>query len=155
MDSFSLSNSLSKGSVYESDSLFKAYRDDAASVFKELPEIFQESALIDRFHGFIRGKNIPRMTDDMKIKGWALSSEYFCSVLHEAGFHVMIYASDSWLRDEIYMEELQDLCGFWMAHYNVEHPSFPFVFSMWQYSRAGQVAGIPYPVDLDLLIRKR
>lgn len=60
-----------------------SYRDDAASVFKELPEIFQESALIDRFHGFIRGKNIPRMTDDMKIKGWALSSEYFCSILHE------------------------------------------------------------------------
>lgn len=52
-------------------------------VFQELPEIFHESALIDRFHGFIQGRDIPRMTDDMKIRGWALSSEYFCSVLHE------------------------------------------------------------------------
>ena len=95
-----------------------------------------------------------RMGTLTKEEKTAVAKE-FCSVLHEAGFHVMIYASDSWLRDEIYMEELQDLCGFWMAHYNVEHPSFPFVFSMWQYSRAGQVAGIPEPVDLDLLIRKR
>ncbi len=31
MEDFSVSNSLSKGSVYESDSIFKAYRDDAAS----------------------------------------------------------------------------------------------------------------------------
>ncbi len=31
MDTFSISNSLSKGSVYESDSIYKAYRDDAMS----------------------------------------------------------------------------------------------------------------------------
>ena len=31
MDSFALSNSLSKGSVYESDSIYNAYRDDAMS----------------------------------------------------------------------------------------------------------------------------
>ena len=31
MDTFSLSNTLSKGSVYESDSIYKAYRDDAMS----------------------------------------------------------------------------------------------------------------------------
>ena len=34
-ESFSFSNSLSKGSVYESDSFFKAYRDDAASRLTE------------------------------------------------------------------------------------------------------------------------
>ena len=53
------------------------------SMFEELPPVFHESALIDRFHGFIEGWKIPRMNDDMKISGWALNSEYFCSILHE------------------------------------------------------------------------
>lgn len=57
--------------------------DGYANMFKELPEVFHESALIDRFHGFIKGWNIPRMHDDLKVNGWALNSEYFCSILHE------------------------------------------------------------------------
>lgn len=48
----------------------------------ELPETFHESALLDRFHGFIKGWDIPRMSDDLKVCGWALNSEYFCSILH-------------------------------------------------------------------------
>ncbi|MBE8952288.1 MAG: BREX system Lon protease-like protein BrxL [Quinella sp. 1Q7] len=57
--------------------------DGAANMFDELPTVFHESALIERFHGFIKGWNIPRMNDDMKICGWALNSEYFCAILHE------------------------------------------------------------------------
>lgn len=57
--------------------------DGNENMFDELPEVFHESALIERFHGFIKGWNIPRMNDDMKICGWALNSEYFCSILHE------------------------------------------------------------------------
>lgn len=51
-------------------------------MFGELPTVFHESALIDRFHGFIKGWDIPRMHDDLKISGWALNSEYFCTILH-------------------------------------------------------------------------
>jgi len=54
-----------------------------ANMFAELPKTFQESALLDRFHGFIKGWNIPRMHEDLKMSGWALNSEYFCSILHE------------------------------------------------------------------------
>lgn len=54
-----------------------------SNMFSELPKAFHESALIDRFHGFIKGWNIPRMNEDLKISGWALNSEYFCSILHE------------------------------------------------------------------------
>jgi len=57
--------------------------DATTDMFEELPKIFHESALIERFHGFIKGWHIPRMTDDLKISGWALNSEYFCSVMHE------------------------------------------------------------------------
>lgn len=57
--------------------------DGYSNMFEELPKVFHESALIDRFHGFIKGWNIPRMNDDLKIAGWALNSEYFCSIMHE------------------------------------------------------------------------
>ncbi len=57
--------------------------DGYSNMFAELPAVFHESALIERFHGFIKGWNIPRMNDDLKISGWALNSEYFCSILHE------------------------------------------------------------------------
>ena len=57
--------------------------DGFANMFEELPSVFHESALIERFHGFIKGWNIPRMNDDLKVSGWALNSEYFCSIMHE------------------------------------------------------------------------
>lgn len=57
--------------------------DGYSNMFVELPVVFHESALIERFHGFIKGWNIPRMNDDLKVSGWALNSEYFCSILHE------------------------------------------------------------------------
>ncbi|GHT99262.1 hypothetical protein FACS1894142_6660 [Spirochaetia bacterium] len=57
--------------------------DGYGNMFEELPAVFHESALIERFHGFIKGWNIPRMNDDLKIAGWALNSEYFCSIMHE------------------------------------------------------------------------
>ena len=56
--------------------------DEYKNMFSELPAMFRESALIDRFHGFIKGWEIPRMHDDLKISGWALNSEYFCTILH-------------------------------------------------------------------------
>ncbi len=58
-------------------------QDGYGNMFAELPAVFHESALIERFHGFIKGWNIPRMKDDLKVCGWALNSEYFCSILHE------------------------------------------------------------------------
>ena len=57
--------------------------DGFGNMFEELPSVFHESALIERFHGIIKGWNIPRMNDDLKIAGWALNSEYFCSIMHE------------------------------------------------------------------------
>ncbi|MCL6557552.1 MAG: BREX system Lon protease-like protein BrxL [Firmicutes bacterium] len=52
------------------------------NMFRELPAVFQESALIDRFHGFIRGWHIPRMRENMKAEGWGLNVEYFSEILH-------------------------------------------------------------------------
>ncbi|MCD7774529.1 MAG: BREX system Lon protease-like protein BrxL [Clostridiales bacterium] len=57
--------------------------DEYKDMFSELPSLFRESALMDRIHGFIKGWEIPRMNDDLKMSGWALNSEYFCTILHE------------------------------------------------------------------------
>ncbi len=51
-------------------------------MFRELPPSFQESALIDRFHGFIKGWDIPRMRENMKAEGWGLNTEYTSEILH-------------------------------------------------------------------------
>ena len=65
--------------------------DEYTSMFSELPVLFQESALVDRIHGFIKGWDIPKMKDNLKVSGWALNSEYFCTVMHmlrdDASYH--------------------------------------------------------------------
>lgn len=56
--------------------------DTDLNMFTSLPAIFAESALIDRFHGFIEGWKIPRMSESMKANGWALNTEYFSEIMH-------------------------------------------------------------------------
>lgn len=50
--------------------------------FAELPENFKESALIDRFHGFIEGWFLPKIQTNMIYKGWTMNMEYFSEVMH-------------------------------------------------------------------------
>lgn len=56
--------------------------DEYQNMFAELPSLFKESALVDRMHGFIKGWEIPDMKPELKVSGWALNTEYFCSILH-------------------------------------------------------------------------
>ena len=56
--------------------------DVTRDMFRTLPEVFHESALLDRFHGFIRGSLIPRMNETLKINNWALNTEYFSEIMH-------------------------------------------------------------------------
>lgn len=51
--------------------------------FDELPEIFHESALLDRFHGFIEGWLMPRINSDMVLRDWTLNVEFFSEILHQ------------------------------------------------------------------------
>ncbi len=57
-------------------------------MFADLPEIFRTTALMDRIHGFIKGWEIPRMNEGLKIRGWALNTEYFTSIMHLLRFDV-------------------------------------------------------------------
>ena len=51
--------------------------------FDSLPEVFKESALIDRFHGMIEGWLLPRVNVDMALHDWTLNVEFFSEVLHQ------------------------------------------------------------------------
>lgn len=57
--------------------------DEYSNMFQELPKPFHQSQFLDRIHGFIKGWDLPRMNDDLKVCGWALNSEYFSSIMHE------------------------------------------------------------------------
>jgi len=62
--------------------------------FEDLPPIFRDSALLDRFHGFIEGWQLPRVRENLKINGYTLNVEYFSEVLHQlrsvADFDVIV-----------------------------------------------------------------
>lgn len=49
--------------------------------FQELPSVFHDTALLDRFHGMIEGWYLPRITEDLKIEGFCLNVEYFSEIL--------------------------------------------------------------------------
>lgn len=50
--------------------------------YRYLPGIFRESALMDRFHGFIQGWMIPRLSVGSIYEGWAINMEYLSEILH-------------------------------------------------------------------------
>lgn len=50
--------------------------------FRALPQMFHESATLDRFHAFIEGWKLPRLSVGSVLRGWTLNSEYFSTVLH-------------------------------------------------------------------------
>lgn len=50
--------------------------------FSELPDFFHDAALLDRFHGFIEGWRLPRINENLKIRGYTLNVEYFSEIMH-------------------------------------------------------------------------
>lgn len=62
--------------------LTEQYRPINYRYFESLPQSFRESALLDRFHCFIEGWNLPRINKGIIYKGWTLNVEYFSEILH-------------------------------------------------------------------------
>lgn len=51
--------------------------------FAALPSFLQETAFIDRLHGFIPGWEIPKIQSDSPATGIALKADYFSEILHQ------------------------------------------------------------------------
>ena len=76
--------------------------------YKSLPKFFQDSALMDRFHGFIEGWKEPRLTVGCQMTGISLDAEYFDALLHELRFEpayktlvkeIITFGEDADMRD--------------------------------------------------------
>ena len=57
-------------------------RPSDSKYFQKLPDMFQESATMDRFHSFLEGWRLPRLEAGSIMEGWTLNAEYFSGVLH-------------------------------------------------------------------------
>ncbi len=77
----------------------------------------------------------------------------FCRHVQKAGYIPMIYASSGLFDTEFDLKYFADM-HLWVAEYG-SYPSFPYEFSMWQYSCTGKVDGISGNVDLDLMPVKK
>ncbi len=74
----SLAGLMLLGNIPLSDSKKPIHR----KYFTNLPDFFQSSALLDRFHGFLEGWQLKRVNEDLKVKGYTLNVEYFSEILH-------------------------------------------------------------------------
>ena len=72
----------------------------------------------------------------------------FCEVIAAAGYAPMLYGNQ---RDLLRLApELRAAYPVWLAECDVEAPTAPLDFAIWQYTNAGTVPGIPTDVDLNV-----
>lgn len=75
----------------------------------------------------------------------------FCETIENAGFTGGVYASKSWLNNNL---EMKELAGYetWLAQYSKE-ATYEGEYDMWQYTSAGRIDGINTLVDFDVSYR--
>lgn len=77
-----------------------------------------------------------------------LVCEAFCRTAKNAGYNAGVYASRSWLYNNLDMSRLEQF-EVWDAEY-VSVPQYTGYYTMWQHSSKGHVDGIEGNVDLDI-----
>ena len=70
----------------------------------------------------------------------------FCNKIKSLGYYPGIYASTSWLNNQLNMSALSDF-DVWVAHYTTGGPTYKGAYRMWQYTSKGVVNGISGNVD--------
>ncbi len=69
------------------------------------------------------------------------NAEAFCNEIQSAGYDAGVYASKSFLEDQIDGASLGRKYNIWLAHYNNQTP-YNGNYYMWQYSSKGRVGGV-------------
>ena len=72
----------------------------------------------------------------------------FCETVKSAGYTPMIYSNRNWFVQKLDMTRLGDY-KLWLAHY-ANQPDFPYLYSGWQYTGTGTIAGIGQELDLNV-----
>lgn len=77
----------------------------------------------------------------------SIVTKAFCDTIEKAGYYVGIYASKSWLENQLDMNYLKNY-DVWVAQYN-SVCNYKGSYGMWQYSSKGVVNGISGYVDMN------
>jgi GH25 family lysozyme M1 (1,4-beta-N-acetylmuramidase) len=75
-------------------------------------------------------------------------ADAFCTIIQANGYVPMIYGNPRWLLTRINLGYLTRY-PVWLAHYT-DMTSYPFAFSMWQYSNTAKVKGISRKTDMNI-----
>ena len=71
----------------------------------------------------------------------------FCDIIENNGFYAAIYASTSWFKNRLILDDLT-VYDKWIAQWS-NSVTFPYGYGIWQYSSTGRVSGISGNVDLN------
>lgn len=72
----------------------------------------------------------------------------FLNRIEEAGYTGMLYGNKEWLLKRIDIAKLEHF-DIWLSQED-DIPDYPYLFSMWQYTRQGEIFGIDGYVDLNI-----
>lgn len=72
----------------------------------------------------------------------------FCETIENAGYTAGVYASKSWLMNNLDTEQLTSYST-WLAQYSSQ-PTYEGEYDMWQYTSAGKIDGISTLVDYNV-----
>ncbi len=72
----------------------------------------------------------------------------FCETIENAGYTAGVYASKSWLLNNLDTEQLSSYTT-WLAQYSSQ-PTYEGDYAMWQYTSAGKIDGISTLVDYNV-----
>lgn len=75
-------------------------------------------------------------------------AQAFCRRIEEAGYRAMVYGNG----DDMSRYDYEGISDYpvWWAEYETPAPDHDLDITMWQYTNAGEVAGIPAAVDLNI-----
>lgn len=86
--------------------------------------------------------------DGLDAETRTLVCEAFCRTIANAGYEAGVYASRSWLNNNLHTDRLKQY-ETWLAEYR-SVPLYQGYYRMWQYTSKGRVNGIKGNVDLNI-----
>ena len=130
-------------------------------------ELQQEASLVvSKLHGYspelpvffdaeLSGNYPNGRADGLSMAQRTELARQFCSIMEKHGYKAGIYASESFLTDQVNYEALSQYC-IWMASYteNNELPSQAKHYDIWQFTDRGRLPGISGYCDINVIFEE-
>lgn len=87
-------------------------------------------------------------TADLSVDARTDAVVGFCETVKNAGYTPMIYSNRNWFIQQLDLTRLGEY-KFWLAQY-ANQPDFPYVYSGWQYTGNGTIAGLGQEIDINV-----